>query len=183
MPKKEIWKDVFGYEGLYKVSNLGRVKSINRIVNRGYLNSPRKISEKIRIPSIDKYGYLFLRLSKNGKKKNLFVHRIVAETFIKNPNKLPVVNHFDGNKKNCSVKNLEWTTISENNKHAFKINLRKPSGGAIKYKPIAQFTIDGKLIYKYKSITEAMNITKTTNICACAKGKYKTANGFIWKYI
>jgi hypothetical protein len=181
--ENEIWKDAIGYEGNYQVSNMGRVKSLQRLIKRGHLNCERKVKERIKKVSLDKNGYIFLRLSKDGIKKNLFVHRIVASAFLNNDDCLPQVNHIDGNKENCRVENLEWVSQSENSKHAFKIGLRKPSGGAVKYKPIAQYTIDGVLICQYKSIRDAFIKTQINNISACLrnKTKYKTAGGYLWK--
>jgi hypothetical protein len=183
MDKKEIWKDVPDYEGLFQVSNKGRVKSKKRQVRRGYKYQIKTVPEKIRALSLDKHGYYHLALSKNNKRKNFFVHRLVALAFLKNPKNYPVINHIDGNKKNCCVENLEWASILQNNKHAYAIGLKKPSGNAIKYRPVAQYTIEGIFVAKYKSITEAINKTKITNIWPCVnkKPKYKTAGGYIWK--
>lgn len=105
---KEIWKDVIGYEGLYKVSNLGRVKS------------PKGL-KKIRVKS---KGYHIVDLW-NKKPKTKYIHRLVGISFIKNPKKLPTINHKDGVKSNNSSKNLEWASYSDNNNHAIKIGLRK----------------------------------------------------------
>lgn len=179
----EIWKDIPEYEGLFQVSNKGRVKSLKRKVRRGYKYELKTVPEKIRSLSIDKHGYYHLALSKNNKRKNYFLHRLVAMVFIPNPENYPVINHIDGNKKNCCVENLEWVTISENAKHAYRAGLKKPSGGATKYRPVAQYTIDGKFLKKYKSIAEAMKETKSLNIGSCLnkKNKHKTSGGFIWK--
>ena len=115
----EIWKDIEGYEGLYQVSNLGRVKSIygwcgNRFVKR----------TKILKLKINNKGYTKVYLYKNKKSKMFFVHRLVAMAFVPNPNNLPQVNHKDGNKLNNSIGNLEWCTCSENIKHAYKTGLK-----------------------------------------------------------
>lgn len=111
----EIWKDIAGYEGFYKISNLGKIKSL-----------PRKgVKEKILNPSKNNRGYLRVGLSAKGKVRYDSIHRLVAETFIENPKKMPEVNHIDGNKLNNNIENLEWVTKSENEKHAYKIGLRK----------------------------------------------------------
>ena len=95
----EIWKDIEGYEGLYQVSNKGRVKS---------LNYGRTGKEKILRPGKNNDGYLIVILYKNGKKKNFRIHRLVAKAFLTNPNNLLEVNHRDENKENNHVENLEW---------------------------------------------------------------------------
>lgn len=121
----EIWKDLKGYEGLYQVSNLGNIKRIifrNRVVT--------KPMEKLLKFFKKGSGYFAVSLYKDCKKKNTFVHRLVAENFIENNQNKKTVNHIDGNKFNNHVENLEWCTYSENHKHAFKIGLKKPRGKA-----------------------------------------------------
>ncbi len=94
----EIWKDVKGYEGLYQVSNLGRVKTLRKVVNN-YPNCTRVLPEKIRNGNVNKsLGYKMVSLSKDGKLKNEFVHRLVAKAFIPNPDNYPMVNHKDEDK-------------------------------------------------------------------------------------
>lgn len=111
---KEVWKDIEGYEGLYQVSNLGNVRSYNKGQQWNVLK-----------PCVNTWGYEFVHLFKNKKVKNAVIHRLVAQTFICNPENKKCVNHIDGNKKNNHVKNLEWTTHGENNKHALEQGLRK----------------------------------------------------------
>ena len=111
----EIWKWIFGYEGLYQVSNFGRVKSFNG----------RWGSVQILKPVLQKNGYLTVSLCKNGKLKTVKIHRLVAETFLTNSDNLPEVNHKDGNKLNNCVENLEWCTGKENVQHALENGLRK----------------------------------------------------------
>ena len=110
---EEIWKDIKGYEGLYQVSNLGRVKSLSHIVQRKF--SSYSVKEKILKPAKDKQGYHYLVLCVNCKTKTFQVHRLVAQAFIENPNSLPCINHKDENPSNNRVDNLEWCTYSYNN--------------------------------------------------------------------
>ena len=101
----EEWRDIQGYEGLYMVSNLGRVKS---------LNYHRTGKERIMKPSDNGHGYLFVVLCKDGKDKNCRINRLVAQAFLPNPDNLPEVNHKDENKYNNCVENLEWCDRSYN---------------------------------------------------------------------
>lgn len=105
---KEIWKEIKGYEN-YEVSNLGNVRSNSSIKKGGLLKLDH-----------NRYGYLYIKLSKNGKRKAFRVHRLVAEAFIENRHLKSQVNHKDANKHNNKVSNLEWTTFDENRDHAVK---------------------------------------------------------------
>ena len=113
---KEIWKDITGYEGLYQVSNLGEVKSLERMISNG--KGLVKVKERILTQSITNWGYYRVALYKNGVRKYCKVHRLVAEAFIPNPESKEQVNHIDGNKLNNCVDNLEWSTRIENLNHA-----------------------------------------------------------------
>ena len=110
---QEIWKDIPNYEGLYQVSNLGRVKS-----------TPICKHKKPRIlKNIPRNGYFSVILCDGKTQKNVFVHRLVAECFVPNPENKPIVNHIDGNKSNPHFSNLEWCTQKENVRHAWKTGL------------------------------------------------------------
>ena len=113
---KEEWKDIKNYEGLYQVSNLGNVKSLERNKSNG--KGLVKIDEKILTQNITNWGYCKVALYKNGARKYYKVHRLVAEAFIPNPNNKEQINHIDGNKLNNNVNNLEWNTRIENMNHA-----------------------------------------------------------------
>lgn len=110
----EVWKDIKGYERLYQVSNFGRVKSLKRKEFMARNNCYRVRKEKILKPDIDERGYERVCLYKDGKSKKIFVHRLVAIAFIKNPNKHPIINHIDEVPHNNHVSNLEWCTHSYN---------------------------------------------------------------------
>lgn len=114
---KEIWKDIEGYEGLYQVSNLGRVKSLSK--KRGFGEQ----KEKVLKPWITNLGYCTVTLYKNSLSQIKRVHRLVAEAYIPNPENKETVNHIDGNKQNNTVENLEWNTQSENINHSIKTGL------------------------------------------------------------
>jgi hypothetical protein len=118
----EIWKDISGYEGFYKVSNMGRVKSLSRIVNNN--GGIKVIRETILKTSSKNNWYHYVKLSINNVGKVYRVHRLVAETFIPNPENKRTVNHIDGNKENNLITNLEWNTHSENLQHAYDTGLQ-----------------------------------------------------------
>lgn len=104
----EIAKPVPGYENLYEVSNHGRISNFRKILKTYKINS----------------GYVAIKLQKNGERKSVLLHRLVAELFIPNPDGKPEVNHKDGNKENNCVTNLEWVTSSENKRHAYNSGIR-----------------------------------------------------------
>lgn len=169
---KEIWKDIKGFEGIYQISNTGFVKSLR--------------TNNIRISGNNGNGYRYVPLSKHGKVKNHYIHRLVALAFIPNPLKKYTVNHSDGNKNNNHVDNLEWATQSENSQHGFDNGLIKQKKGAKNpnSKKIIQFTMDMNFIREYDYIREAEKITgiKSQNIGMACMGKYKQSGGFIWRY-
>lgn len=176
---KEMWKDIVGYEGLYWVSNLGNIKS-------------KKCQLK---PILNEKGYCKVELSKKGKRKRYFIHRLVAIHFIENTYSKEQINHKDGCKTNNCVNNLEWCTNLENQRHAIKNGLvnnkqriqQAINMGIINRKPVEQYSKDGKLIREYVSIKEASEETgiNSRNICNCLsirQPKSKSAGGYIWKY-
>ena len=193
----EEWRDIEGYEGLYQVSNLGRVKSLN-------YNHTK--SEKILKGIPDKDGYLRVALFKNGR-KDYMVHQLVAKMFIPNPNDLPVINHKDENKQNNTTENLEWCTIAYNNsygnrpekvseankiamkgkkthlgiKHTDetknKISIKNKGKLANSKNPKAKKVIcltTNEIFNCIKLAAEAYNITPQC-IAKCCKGEWKTA--------
>lgn len=142
---KEIWKDITGYEGLYLISNTGLVKS-----NQG----------RVRLMKFktDKDGYLHIGLTKNRKQRTFRVHRIVAEMFLENPNKLPEVNHKDLNKQNNNSNNLEWIDSRKNKQHYHKDEKKNTGVLLIGKSYRAQFTVNRKLYYVgvFKTYEEAL---------------------------
>ncbi|MFA5558654.1 MAG: NUMOD4 domain-containing protein [Methanofastidiosum sp.] len=117
-----MWKDIRGYEGLYQINEYGQVKSLSRYIQNH--SKLQLIPERILKPCRAGRGYLAVSLRKNNKTYRKYIHQIVAEMFIENPNNLPVPNHKDGNKLNNCYENLEWSTYSENNQHAYDTNLK-----------------------------------------------------------
>jgi len=177
----ESWKNIKGYEGLYKVSNMGRVKSLERTVTRKN-GIKQTIRERILKPSTDKDGYLLVSLCNgSGKVKTFKVHRLVCEAFYENPKKKPCVNHIDENKTNNVASNLEWCTYEENNNHG----TRNARSAEAQRKSVGQYTRDGKLIKVWQSTHEVERQLGFNQgfISLAARGKYKTAYGYVWKYV
>lgn len=127
---EEIWKDIQGFEGHYQVSNLGKVKSLSRVIIR---SNGKKHSVKEKILSVRpcSKGYSRVVLNNEKTKVDSKVHRLVAIAFLANPNKRSEINHKNGIKSDNSVSNLEWSTRSENVKHAFDNKLKKPQSGIL----------------------------------------------------
>lgn len=174
---QEIWKDIKEYEGLYQVSNLGRVRSCKREIK---MRNQFTGIEYYLNPWTDNKGYKRADLMKNGKKKSKQVHRLVAEAFIENPYNKPQVNHIDGNPKNNNVSNLEWNTAKENSQHAIRTGLKVRTRAI----PVIQLSKEGDFIKTWKSIALAQKQLNITNgkISECCKGKRKTTGGYKWKY-
>lgn len=120
----EVWKDIVGYEGLYQVSNMGRVKSL-REWNGNRHKAQYREREHILNPTDNGNGYLIIGLRNGAKRKNHYIHRLVAAAFIPNPNGLKYVNHLDYDKRNNAVDNLEWCTQRENILYSVE-HMRKP---------------------------------------------------------
>lgn len=182
----ELWKDVPGFEGVYKISSFGRLKSYKTNKKLGYILSNKN----------GKGGYLSVVLEYRKKKRYTRMHRLVAEAFIENPNSLPQVNHKDGDKQNNFVDNLEWVSGKQNVVHAIKM---KPSmlrgmvnhNRFIRPKTIVQLTLRGEYIAEYPNSVEAQ---KATGVCqrnilqVASREEYKPgmtrkqAGGFRWVF-
>ena len=176
---EEQWKtaiiDGIVYEGLYKVSNLGRILS---------LNYNRTGKPELMNPGTDKDGYLKVTLSKNRKRKTCKVHRLVAQTFIPNPDNLPEVNHIDEDKTNNRVENLEWKSHKDNNNHGTRNErISKANTNGKKSKRVRQLSLDGELIKVWESTNECgRNGFCQVAVSDCCRGKLKTYKGFRWEY-
>lgn len=168
---KEVWKNIKNYEGLYQISNYGNIKNFknNKIIS-GYYDK-------------DGYKRICLYKKENNKEKRYypFIHRLVAQAFIPNPNNYPIINHKNEIKDDNIVSNLEWCTIKYNNNYGNRNKKIREK----RIKKVAQYSLDMKLIKKYNSITEASKEANasTSQISKCCKGKFKTAKGYKWKYI
>lgn len=186
----EIWKDCPHYAGYFQVSNLGRVKRLesSRVGRDGkrYL-----VDERLMTPQVKRDGYCYVSITLNGETHYPAVHRLVAKTFLDNPDDKPEVNHIDRDTKNNRADNLQWVTREENMQHWFKTArkfrgnfyldpARKRSGYEIE-----QYDTSGKFIARFSSVSQAsrdLGIGQT-NIHRVLRGERRTAGGFVWKMV
>lgn len=170
---EEIWKSISGYEGYYEASNKGHIRSVDRLVK--CKNGMRISLATILKPSLGQWGYEQVTLRKEGSKKTVRVNRIIAQTFIPNPNNLPQVNHKDGNKINNSVENLEWCDASHNMKHCFDNHM---SDWTTKIKIIETGEIFNSKAECARKIKGHVSL-----IDMCLRGERKTHRGFHFEIV
>lgn len=175
---KEIWKDIPGFEGWYQASNIGRIRSVDRYVN--YKTTGQAIRNgKILSPKTSTKGYLEVTLLVNGKYHFKRVHRLVALTFIPNPNNFPQINHINENKQDNRIENLEWCTPRQNSE-----------AYTTQRNTVYQYDLQGKLIKVWHSLTRAAESIggDKTGIEHCCKGRLSDGRskkiylGYIWSY-
>lgn len=181
----EKWKDIKGYKGFYQVSNLGNIRSVERyIIQKNGIK--RKCKSTYLIGTDNNFGYLQVTLCNAKSRKWKYIHRIVASTFKTNKLKLPCVNHKNGNKKDNRVRNLEWCTYKENNRHAIKMGLSPVKGD----KPNARKVINcrGQIFETTIEAAKVFNLFRDGNISAACSGKrnyagkYPDGTRIKWKY-
>ena len=172
----EVWKDIKDYEGLFQVSNWGRVKSLGN--GRTYKTS------RIRKLYTNKYGYLQVQLCKDGKRKWFRVNRLVAIAFLENPEGKTEVNHIDEDKTNNRVDNLKWEWHKDNINHGTRNErVSKAMTNGKLSKRVLQLSLDGKLIREWPSVSECgRNGFNIGHVAACCRGEQKTHKGFRWMY-
>lgn len=171
----EIWRDVRGYEGLYQVSNQGRVRSLDRVLT--YKNGAKhNYKGKVLKPVLNNMGYETVSF---GRKRHQFIHRLVAGAFIPNPNNLPFINHKDENPRNNFPDNLEWCTQAYNLWYG-----SNSERNSYKRKPIIQLSLEGQFIKRYDSIKHAAKElgAKACSIGNAVRGFHHTSCGYKWIY-
>lgn len=187
----EEWRAVKGYEGLYEVSNMGRVRSLDRTAKATRLGKQYElpVKGKMLTPHPRRHGYLGVQLfGKGGHKtrgmKSVSVHRLVAEAFIPNPNNLPEVNHKDEDKQNNRLDNLEWISHIDNTNYGNAQEKRVRRGADNpRSRPVAQYTRNGELVNVFGSMGETRRAGYAPgNIHKCIHGQYSHAYGYVWKY-
>ncbi len=168
----EIFKDIKGYEGIYQVSNLGNIKSYNKY-KEGKILIPYRINS----------GYEMVSL-RGCINKSYLIHRLVAKTFLLNPKNKREVNHINGIKTDNRLENLEWSTPSENMKHALITGLKKRGEHDPRSIPVVQLTLENIIIANYAGARDASRKTgfRQSGISKCCNGVDKTASGFKWQY-
>lgn len=198
----EEWKDIVGYEGLYQISSEGRVKSLKRIARNNHT-----VDSKIRKPKIDKDGYCCVSLWIDGVSKEHFIHRLVAQAFVPNPENKPCIDHINTDRTDNRAENLRWCTHKENTNNPIsrekflhnrykvegerRISIYKPTKEAVAKmaekhkKPVGMYK-DGNLIKRFDSAADAEredNNLKFMSISAACNGRLKTYRGYEWKFI
>jgi hypothetical protein len=174
---EEIWRDIEGYEGLYEVSNLGRVRSLGCIIKLRHNCTMMREGKVLKLDN--RNGYLYAGLSKKGVLKGVGVHRLVAKAFIPNPNNLPQVNHIDANRANNHINNLEWVTCSDNHKHAFKLGNRNSKGSK---NAGSKLTEEQAISIKYGySHLSSREVATLFGICVTSVNLIRSGRG--WKHI
>lgn len=181
---EEIWKDIDGYEGIYQVSNMGRVKSFDMEVK--YPTGTVRIQKGRILRPGSNMGYPRVNLCKNSISTPKLIHRLVAIAFIPNPANMPEVNHIDGIKANANVNNLEWVTGSGNMKHAHKTGLNSFKVQSDTRKAIIMLDKDGKELRKFDSVKDALLfIGKDPHDGSIGQSiKYgRNAHGYKWRWV
>lgn len=196
--KDELFIDIKGYDGRYKIGNKGTIIGISRSNDNRYKNKQWILKQYE-----DRKGYMYVTLQRKKRRKTIKVHRLVAEHFIENKNNYPCVNHIDSNRKNNDVSNLEFCTHKQNTQWALKTgrfdNMKKLNSERMKgnklngyiyaneitKKKIIQCDLDDNFIKEYQSISEASRQTgiTITGISYCANGIRKSGGGYLWRFV
>lgn len=176
----ETWKPVVGYETIYEVSNAGRVRSLDRVMFVDSRNTFLNYKGVVLKQRLNNKGYYVVNLHKNNVMKSKTVHRLVAEAFIPNPNKLPAVNHLDTDRKNNTYENLEWCTFRDN----IVYHLSNDKRIRTLSKPVIARNLNTGDITTFSSVCEAHDITGANkgSIGRCANGFLRKAGNYVWEW-
>ncbi len=206
----ELWKDIPGYEGLYQVSNTGKVKSVERVCTTMGRGGLHKIGGRLLTQQTDRYGYKYVVLVKDGKPKHSTVHRLVATAFKENPDNLPCVDHIDANRSNNIASNLRWLSwkgnmntplyieYRNNYRHSneskdkisksLKAHTRTPehckniSQAKRNNKPVCQYTTDGMFINQWSSVQDAVDYCSVSRKYFFQRMRKKcVCRGYLWE--
>ena len=171
---QEIWKDIKNYEGYYQASNFGKIRSIDRKIASG--NKTKNLKGKILKASKNNKGYLQINLCVNNIRNKCLVHRLIAQTFMPNPNQLECINHKDENKANNHIENLEWCDYTYNNNYGtFKSRVSSSKSKSVK-------CVELSLIFKSQLEASKYFNIKSSAISRCCKNKNRTAGGYHWEF-
>lgn len=199
----EKWKSIVGYEGLYEVSNYGKIRSLGRLDRHNHYHPPKEINQRT-----DKDGYLIVTLyDKQGLRKDCKAHRVVAFAFIPNPDNLPMINHKNEIRSANFVENLEWCTAKYNSNYGtsrykrsiWQKGIKRPEmAGENNYfygksfkrgehpgaKKVYQYDLSGKFLHSYDCVRDAAEAVGVCDsaISSCCCGRHKTSKGYIWEY-
>ena len=181
---EEVWKAIEGYEGIYEVSSLGRVRSIDRdIYQVGRWGKVMKVRQPGKmIAQHANNGYKRVALYRDGQGKWSFVHRLVATAFVPNPDDKPYINHKDENRSNNVPENLEWCTMAENNLYGGHVE-RTQSANIANRQAIEQVDASGNVVATFESITSAAHQTgiPISSVSQCLSGKLRQTHGFTFR--
>lgn len=197
---EEIWKPILGFEGMYEISNLGHVKSLARMVPTGNKGGFRKIEGRILPQRINRSGYYTVNLNKHSITKCKFVHRLIAEAFIPNPENKPFIDHINTVRTDNRIENIKWATAKENSNNELtkkrvnisthtkevtrkKLDTLKKNGRYNAPHGVDQYTLDGKYIASYESYKEAHRKTgvRTSSISEYCRGLRLKAGNYVWR--
>lgn len=181
----EIWKDVKGTDSNYQISNEGRVKSIDRVIQTS--NNSRHYETHMLKPYLNTAGYWMVTIKINGEWKKCRVHRLLAEAWIPNPDNKPCIDHINGNRSDNRIENLRWCTYKENSNFAIAhdrlVESHSNQTNEQLMKTVQQFTLEGELVAEYKSSKEAADaVGCTRNAITKACRNNEKVKGYVWKY-